>query len=107
VHWHLGTDQISMLDPAVLMLDAATSRTFFDAVVDLFTSEGFAMQWGAPQRWYLADESLATMATASLDRVIGRNVDAWLGRLACDAAIEAYAERSADAAVHPPGQRPA
>ncbi|HLL20265.1 MAG TPA: hypothetical protein VK439_15910 [Rubrivivax sp.] len=79
VHWHLGTDQISMLDPEMLMLDAATSRIFFDAVVDLFTSEGFVMQWGAPQRWYLADESLATMATASLDRVIGRNVDAWLG----------------------------
>lgn len=79
VHWHLGTDQVSMLDPATLVLDAATSRLLFDAVVDLFTSEGFAMHWGAAQRWYLAHESLSTMATASLDRVIGRNVDAWLG----------------------------
>jgi hypothetical protein len=37
------------------------------------------MHWGAPLRWYLAHESLATLATASPDRVIGRNVDAWLG----------------------------
>ena len=79
VHWHLGTDQVSLLDPAALMLDDATSRAFFNAVQHLFTSEGFAMHYGAPQRWYLAHESLATLATASLDRVIGRNVDAWLG----------------------------
>ena len=78
-HWHLGTDQVSLIDPAALMLDAATSRTLFDAVRELFTSQGFAMHWAAPQRWYLAHESLAELATASLDRVIGRNVDAWLG----------------------------
>ena len=78
-HWHLGTDQVSLLDPAALTLDDATSRAFFSAVQPLFTSEGFAMHYGAPQRWYLAHESLATLATASLDRVIGRNVDAWLG----------------------------
>lgn len=80
VHWHLGSDQVSLVDPATLRLDAATSRTLFDAVVHLFTSEGFAMHWGAPQRWYLAHESLAAMATASLDRVVGRSVDAWLGQ---------------------------
>ncbi len=78
-HWLLGTEQVSLLDPAGLMLDAAGSRACFDAVQDLFTSEGFALHWGAPLRWYAAHESLATLATASLDRVIGRNVDAWLG----------------------------
>jgi hypothetical protein len=79
VHWHLGTDQVSLLDPARLMLDEAASRTLFEAVLPLFTSEGFVLRWAAPQRWYAAHESLATLATASLDRVIGRNVDAWLG----------------------------
>ena len=78
-HWHLGTDQVTLLDPAALVLDQAGSRAFFDAVSELFTSEGFAMHWGAPLRWYAAHESLATLATASLDRVVGRNVDAWLG----------------------------
>ncbi len=78
-HWHLGTDQVSLIDPAALMLDEATSRALFDAVQGLFASEGFALQYGAPLRWYVAHDSLALLATASLDRVIGRNVDAWLG----------------------------
>jgi hypothetical protein len=78
VHWHLGTEQVSLTDPAGLLLDEAESRAFYDAVADLFTSEGFLIHWGAPLRWYLAHESLAELPTASLDRVIGRNVDRWL-----------------------------
>ena len=79
VHWHLGTDQVSLLDPAQLMLDEAGSRALFDAVLPLFTDEGYAVRWGAPLRWYAAHESLAALPCAALDRVIGRNVDGWLG----------------------------
>ncbi|MCP5272997.1 MAG: hypothetical protein H6932_17500 [Burkholderiaceae bacterium] len=77
-HWHLGTDQVTMLDPDELGLDEAASRALLDAVHDLFESEGFLLVYGAPTRWYLAHESLAQLATASPDRVIGRNVDPWL-----------------------------
>lgn len=77
-HWHLGTEQVSMTDPAALVLDEALSRALLDAVRELFTSEGFELHWGAPLRWYLVHDSLAEVATASLDRVIGRNVDRWL-----------------------------
>ncbi len=79
-HWHLGTEQVSLLDPAALMLDDAGSRALFAAVLPLFLSEGYALHYGAPLRWYAAHESLDTLATPSLDRVIGRNVDAWLGQ---------------------------
>jgi hypothetical protein len=78
-HWHLGTDQVSMLDPAQLLLDDATSRALYAAVQDLFTGEGYLTCYGTPLRWYTAHESLAALPCASLDRVIGRNVDAWLG----------------------------
>jgi hypothetical protein len=78
VHWHLGTEQLSLIDPAGLMLDEAASRTLFDAVAPLFTSEGFAARFGAASRWYIAQGSLAGLPTASIDRVIGRNVDRWL-----------------------------
>lgn len=77
-HWHQGTDQVSMTDPSTLALDEAASRTLFDAVAPLFVSEGFVARWGAPLRWYVAHASLATLACASPDRVIGRNVDRWL-----------------------------
>lgn len=79
-HWHVGTDQVSLLDPQVLALDVAASRACFDAVQDLFTSEGFALHWAAPLRWYAAHDSLAALRCASLDRVVGRNVDGWLGK---------------------------
>ncbi|CAD5374836.1 conserved hypothetical protein [Rubrivivax sp. A210] len=78
-HWHVGTDQVSLADPDELALDDAGSRELFEAVQGLFTSEGYGLQYGAPLRWYAAHESLAALPCASLDRVIGRNVDAWLG----------------------------
>jgi hypothetical protein len=77
-HWHLGTDQVSLMDPQHLMLDDSSSRLFCTAVEPLFSSEGFALHYGAPLRWYLAHPSLASLAAASLDRVIGRNVDRFL-----------------------------
>lgn len=78
VHLHLGTEQVSMTDPAALALDAADARVLFDALLPLLLDEGFQMHWGAAQRWYLVHDSLAAWPTASLDRVIGRNIDPWL-----------------------------
>jgi hypothetical protein len=78
VHWHLGTEQLTMLDPASLRLDPAVSRQLFDAVAPLFTSEGFVAQYGGVLEWFVSHASLADLPTASLDRVIGRNVDRWL-----------------------------
>ena len=80
VHWHLGTDQVSLLDPISLMLDDTASRAFFAAAQDLFTTDGYTLVYGAPSRWYAAHESFAMLPCASLDRVIGRNVDHWLGK---------------------------
>ena len=78
VHWRVGRDSIHLTDPRALALDEAASRTLLDAVRPLFESEGFTLAWAAPLRWYASHESLSAMATASLDRVIGRNVDRWL-----------------------------
>ena len=77
-HWHLGTEQVSLTNPAALQLDEATSRQLFDAVKFLFEDDGWRLHWGAPSRWYAEHDSLATLPTASLDRVVGRNVDLWL-----------------------------
>ncbi|WP_374369951.1 hypothetical protein [Piscinibacter sp.] len=78
VHWHVGRDEILLTDPESLQLEEAESRALLEAVRDLFESEGFALAWGAPLRWYAAHESFAELPTASLDRVVGRNVDRWL-----------------------------
>ncbi len=77
-HWQLGREQIELRDPDALELDDAESRALLQAVRDLFESEGWTLHWGATLRWYATHESLATLATASLDRVIGRHIDDWL-----------------------------
>jgi hypothetical protein len=78
VHWHVGTDHVSLADPLALHLSAQESRTLFETVRPLFESEGWSVAWGSPGRWYAAHDSLQGLPTASLDRVIGRNIDLWM-----------------------------
>lgn len=79
LHCDVGSDQVTALDPAALDLDEARSQAFFDALASLFPDEeGWTRRHLAPGQWFLAHEQLAGLPTASLDRVIHRNVDAWL-----------------------------
>ncbi len=79
VHWSLGTEQLSLHDPATLQLDASGAREVLGAIAGLFLSEGFELHDRWPSGWLCRHEALAELPTASLDRVIGRNVDHWLG----------------------------
>ena len=78
VHLHAGSEQISLTDPAALQLDDAASRAALDAVQHLFTSEGFQLHWAAPLVWLASHPQFDGMATASLDRVTGRQLTPWL-----------------------------
>ncbi len=80
VHWRVGSDGVHLADPEALALSDAESRTLFDAVRPVFESEGYTLAWGAALRWYAAHACLQGLTTASLDRVVGRNIDAWLPR---------------------------
>ena len=79
VHWRLGTEQVSLHDPAALQLDEVQSRALLEAVAPLFLSEGFELHYRMPHAWLCRHDALAGLPTASVDRVIGRNVDRWLG----------------------------
>lgn len=78
VHLHVGTEQVSLTDPAALRLDEAASCELLDILRPLFETEGFALHWAEPGRWLARHALFAGLATASLDRVTGRNVDPWL-----------------------------
>jgi len=93
-HWQLGRDDVTLLDPTLLGLAEAESRALFASTGELLASEGFAVAWGANDRWYAARDDLQALATASLDRVIGRNVDRWLRAPADDAGAETRATLS-------------
>lgn len=81
-HWHVATDQVTMLDPEDLQLTPEEATALCEAVRDLFESEGFVLQAWSPTRWWLGHPSLAGLAIASPDRVIGRDIDPWLPRSA-------------------------
>jgi hypothetical protein len=93
-HWQLGRDDVTLLDPALLGLAEAESRALFASAGELLASEGFAVAWGASDRWYAARDDLQALATASLDRVIGRNVDRWVRASAHGAVDETRATLS-------------
>ncbi|HVO05913.1 MAG TPA: hypothetical protein VMT83_03930 [Burkholderiaceae bacterium] len=80
VHLHVGTEQVTLTDPSALALPVDDARALFDALHALFGEAGFTLHWGDTLRWYVQHASLAELATASLDRVIGRHVDPWLPR---------------------------
>jgi hypothetical protein len=73
-----GADQVTLIDPAALALDETESRELFDAVRPLFESEGFRLHRDTPTQWLAQHDSFRDLATASLDRVTGRNIDPWL-----------------------------
>jgi hypothetical protein len=77
-HWHVGRDHITMADPQALKLNDAESKALLNVLQPLFADDGWTLHWGAAERWYASHPSFADLRCASLDRVIGRNVDLWL-----------------------------
>ncbi|HEY9026425.1 MAG TPA: hypothetical protein VIP05_19165 [Burkholderiaceae bacterium] len=77
-HWLVGRDQINLMDPATLTLGEDEARTLFETLRPLFEDLGWQLHWAGPARWHASHPSLAALPTASIDRVIGRNVDLWL-----------------------------
>ena len=76
--WHVGVDQIQMLHPDALQLAEADSQTVLEAVRPYFAEDGITLHYASPTRWLAHSPLFNTLATASLDRVVGRNVNAWM-----------------------------
>jgi hypothetical protein len=76
--WHVGVDQIQMLHPDGLQLSEADSRTVLEAVSPYFAEDGITLHYHSPTCWYAHSPLFDGLATASLDRVVGRNVNAWM-----------------------------
>ncbi|MDH4390614.1 MAG: hypothetical protein QE285_04205 [Aquabacterium sp.] len=78
VHLHVGTDQVSLTPPSALQLDDTASRELLEIVRPLFETEGFTLHHAGPLQWLATHALFDGLATASLDRVTGRNVNRWL-----------------------------
>ena len=77
-HWAMGREHATLTDPAGLALTADEAHTLQAAMQPYFDTEGITLHTTTPGRWLAEGEVFRTLPTASLDRVLGRNVDAWL-----------------------------
>jgi hypothetical protein len=77
-HWTMGREHATMTDPAALAMRPEQSQTLLTAMQPYFETEGITLHYAAPDRWLAEGEIFRQLATASLDRVLGRNVDPWL-----------------------------
>jgi hypothetical protein len=79
-HWRVGTDHIAMEHPQEMQLDASDSQALLEAMRPFFEQDGIALEYDAPTRWLARGEVFRDLATASLDRVVGRVIDDWMPR---------------------------
>ena len=77
-HWAMGREHATLTDPTTLDLSEADSRTLLAAMQPYFATEGITLHYLQPTRWLAEGNVFASLPTASLDRVLGRNVDRWL-----------------------------
>jgi len=77
-NWHVSNGQVTLGDPADLRIDEATDATLFNAMHSFFAEDGIALHPYKPGQWLAQSPLLLDLPTASMDRVIGRNIDPWL-----------------------------
>ena len=81
-HWHVASDHIVMKHPQELRLDGDDSQALLAAMQPFFAQDGIPLDYHAPTCWRARGELFRGLATASLDRVMGRDIDEWVPRAA-------------------------
>ncbi len=76
--WHVSTDHITLREPEALGLTEESSRALLAIVSPWFAEDGIHLHYDQPTRWLAEAPLLADLATASLDRVLLRDVRAWM-----------------------------
>ena len=77
-NWHVSNGQVTLGDPAYLQIDEATDDTLLKAMQNFFAEDGIRLHPYKPGQWLAQSHLFVDLPTASLDRVIGRNIDPWL-----------------------------
>lgn len=77
-HWQVRTDHVTLDDPADLQLDEAASRELLAVLAPWFVQDGITLHYDQPTRWLGEGALLADLASASLERVLHRDLRLWL-----------------------------
>ncbi|MDO8251996.1 MAG: phosphoglycerate mutase [Rhodoferax sp.] len=81
-HWQVGTHHIAMSGQELPDFSAQESQTLLAAMQPYFEEDGITLHYDQPTRWLASGEVFRELATASLDRVVGRNLENWMPRSA-------------------------
>lgn len=76
--WQVARDHILMSDPQQLHLNAAQAGTLLEAMRPFFEEDGITLTLDTPARWLARGEVFRDLPSASLDRVAGRDIAAWM-----------------------------
>ena len=79
-HWQVGTHHIAMSGQALPDFSEQESRALLAAMKPYFEEDGIALHYDQPNRWLAQGDLFKDIATASLDRVVGRSVENWMPR---------------------------
>ena len=77
-HLQAQSDHVAMREPNELALDALESEALAQAMRPYFLEDGLRLHPQRPGQWLVCGELLRDLPTASLDRVRGQAVDAWM-----------------------------
>ena len=77
-HWQVNTHHVAMSHLPLPDLAAAESDALLDAMRGYFEDDGIALHADQPGRWLAQAPLFAEIASASTDRVVGRNLASWM-----------------------------
>jgi hypothetical protein len=80
--WQVASNHITMTHPDDLQLDAEQATTLINSMRPFFEEDGITLAMDTPTRWLASGEVFRGLASASLDRVAGRNIEAWMPKAA-------------------------
>ena len=77
-HWQVSNGQVTLADPAQLQVSAEEDQTLMAAMQSFFAEDGLTLHPYQPGCWLVHSDWLVDLPTASLERVVGQDVNAWL-----------------------------
>lgn len=77
-HWQVGTDHITLHDPAQLQLTPEDAQTLLEIVAPWLVEDGLTLLQDTPTRWLARGPLLADLPMPSLERVQGQDLRQWM-----------------------------
>jgi hypothetical protein len=77
-HWQVGMNEVVMPNPSEIGLSDQESRALLSAFQPYFEEDGLDVGYESPLLWRATSPMFEGLPLASLDRVIGNNVNAWM-----------------------------